>query len=972
MRNVKWLFVGMLFLVVSFVLAGCGGGGGSSTPAATYTISGAVTSASTGTALPGVTMSLTSSSGTTTTSTAANGTYSFSGLANGTYTVAPAKTGLAFTPLNRSVIVSGSNMTADFTATVAATTYSISGTVSGATQQGVTITLSGPNSGTAVTASNGTYTFSGLVTSGTYTVTPTKQGYTFSPTSLAVTLSGADVTGQNFTATAIPTTFAISGTVSGAVTQGVTITLSGAGAATTTTGVGGTYSFASMPNGTYTITPSLTGYTFSPASKSVTVNNADATGQNFTATAVTYSISGTVSGAVAQGVTMTLTGAAGATTTTDASGNYTFTGLANGSYTVTPGLTNYIFNPTSTAVTISSANQTGKNFVSTHVTASTYTISGSVNLSGGGALPGVTVTLSNGANGTTTTDATGAYTFANLVAGSYTVTPGLTGYTIAPANVTITNANVTQNFSAASTVASYSISGTVSYSGSKTGKIGVYVMWSGGGTTGLGTTLSAMGSYTIHGAQNGNYVVFAGMDTVGNGIPNVADPNGSSASFTVNNGNVTGRNVTMTDPTPPAPSVPANLGVFPMNSGAIVSWDTVQCPPNPFNSCDGATAYKIYSSTTLNGTYSLVATVPETDNGVYLQTGLTNASTSYYKISSLIGGTESAQSTAFGPVTIGTPTGGVSVSGVITFSGSATGHTMFVGLYGNNGIYGTTIVNPTSPQAYTISGVQPGSYNLFAFADMDNSGYFNTGDIMPLFDFLPTVAVSSSNMSGQNLTLPGGNASAAIRTIHQHNPSSTPVDQYVVGPNIYGLLKMPMKVTIMSGLNIPLPYDMSITRPQSSGSWITVGSALPAAGNAYTYQVTYSDGTTETFTPAVTGVLTSNNMATTTTPANNATGVSATPTFFWTAPATPLTGYFYDQVGVQPTSGGNWIWNYPNSGKTGMPSTQTSVQYNVDGSATQSALTSATRISGGSLRVTPTATLARITLPSRPSRAGCR
>ena len=639
---------------------------------------------------------------------------------------------------------------------------------------------------------------------------------------------------------------------------------------------------------------------------------------------------------------MTLTGAAGTTTTTDSSGNYTFSGLSNGNYTVTPSKTGYAFNPISTSVTISNANQTGKNFVSSVVTAPTYSISGSVNLSGG-ILPGATVTLSGAANGTTTTDATGAYTFTNLVAGSYTVTPGLPGYTIAPANVTITNANVTQNFTAASTVAGYSISGTVSYSGSKTGKIGVYVMWSGGGgTTGLGTTLSGTGSYTIRGVQNGTYVVFAGMDTVGNGIPNVVDPNGSTATFTVNNGNVTGQNVTMTDPTLPAPSVPTNLAVSPINSGAIVSWDTVQCPPNSFNSCDGATAYKIYSSTTLNGTYSPVATVPETDNGIYIQTGLTNSNTYYYKISSLIGTTESAQSTAFGPVTIGAPTGGVSVSGAITFSGSATGHKMFIGLYSNNGIYGTTVVSPTSPQTYTLSGVQPGSYNLFAFVDMDNNGYFNTGDIVPVFDLLPAITVGSSNMTNQNLTLPSGNAFTAIRTIHQHNPSWTPVDQYVVNPNIYNLLKMPIKVTIMSGPNIPLPYDMAVTRPQSSGSWITTNSTLPAVGDPYTYQVTYSDGTTETLTASVTGLLTSSNMATPATPANNATGVSATPTFTWTAPATPLTGYFYDQVGVQPSNGGNWIWNYPNKGKSGMPSSQTSVLYNVDGSANQSSLTSAT------------------------------
>ena len=55
----------------------------------------------------------------------------------------------------------------------------------------------------------------------------------------------------------------------------------------------------------------------------------------YTATATvtgttTYSICGTVSGAIAAGVTMNLTGAATATTTTATDGTYTFAGLANG------------------------------------------------------------------------------------------------------------------------------------------------------------------------------------------------------------------------------------------------------------------------------------------------------------------------------------------------------------------------------------------------------------------------------------------------------------------------------------------------------------------------------------------------------------------------------------------------------------------------------------------------------------------
>lgn len=79
--------------------------------------------------------------------------------------------------------------------------------------------------------------------------------------------------------------YTVSGTVSGAVTSGVTIILSGADSATTTTATSGNYIFSGAANGSYTITPSQTGYTFSPASVAITVNNANITGQNFTATA---------------------------------------------------------------------------------------------------------------------------------------------------------------------------------------------------------------------------------------------------------------------------------------------------------------------------------------------------------------------------------------------------------------------------------------------------------------------------------------------------------------------------------------------------------------------------------------------------------------------------------------------------------------------------------------------------------------
>ena len=78
-------------------------------------------------------------------------------------------------------------------------------------------------------------------------------------------------------------------TISGNVTLNdlgftdVTISLAGSGAGVTTTDYLGNYSFGGLVNGDYTITPSKTGYTFSPVSRQVTIAGGNVTGVNFTA-----------------------------------------------------------------------------------------------------------------------------------------------------------------------------------------------------------------------------------------------------------------------------------------------------------------------------------------------------------------------------------------------------------------------------------------------------------------------------------------------------------------------------------------------------------------------------------------------------------------------------------------------------------------------------------------------------------------
>ena len=87
-------------------------------------------------------------------------------------------------------------------------TLSISGTVSpSASGSGTTLTLAGTENSTTTADVSGNYAFTGL-TNGSYTVTPTKTGVVFSPTSQAVTLSGTSMTAVNFTA-AVLTSIAI-------------------------------------------------------------------------------------------------------------------------------------------------------------------------------------------------------------------------------------------------------------------------------------------------------------------------------------------------------------------------------------------------------------------------------------------------------------------------------------------------------------------------------------------------------------------------------------------------------------------------------------------------------------------------------------------------------------------------------------------------------------------------------------------
>jgi hypothetical protein len=61
------------------------------------------------------------------------------------------------------------------------------------------------------------------------------------------------------------------------------INLTGASTATTTTAADGSYNFTGLANGSYTVTPSLSDFTFSPTNIAITSLAANSTANNFVA-----------------------------------------------------------------------------------------------------------------------------------------------------------------------------------------------------------------------------------------------------------------------------------------------------------------------------------------------------------------------------------------------------------------------------------------------------------------------------------------------------------------------------------------------------------------------------------------------------------------------------------------------------------------------------------------------------------------
>jgi Papain family cysteine protease/Carboxypeptidase regulatory-like domain/CARDB len=162
-----------------------------------------------------------------------------------------------------------------------ATTYSMGGSVhSGSTTEptlvGATVSIAGQ---TVTTTSSGTFSINGIA-AGTYTLAISAIGYqTYTNASYSIT---GNQSGLNFSLTSsTPIKYTLSGTVksgttTGAVIAGATVSIAGK---TTTTGSTGAFALSGIAAGTYTLTISAGGYT--TYTNSLYNINSNLTGQIF-------------------------------------------------------------------------------------------------------------------------------------------------------------------------------------------------------------------------------------------------------------------------------------------------------------------------------------------------------------------------------------------------------------------------------------------------------------------------------------------------------------------------------------------------------------------------------------------------------------------------------------------------------------------------------------------------------------------
>jgi hypothetical protein len=509
--------------------------------------------------------------------------------------------------------------------------------------------------------------------------------------------------------------------------------------------------------------------------------------------------------------------------------------------------------------------------------------------------------------------------------------------------------------------AGYDVSGTVNYSGSKTGWVYLQLVPNNvcnncGGNLGTAINASSAGSlaspgmaFTIHGVPSGTYTLQAWMDNTstdgtsgevmgGYGGRNASNPAGvGDANIEVTSGSVPAASVTLHEAATPTlgtatPNWNPKKGFGVFLGGAFVSYD----PITNSNGIEIPNSYIVQWNAGSNfsgpgGSQCFPATGNQQP---WIVSGISAAGGPYYfRAAGVIGSCHSGTVGAWSAPTssaynIADPSSGNLVNGTVSFSQTATGP-LYVGFYdlSTGNIYatmrGSKASPPTSGVSYSLQVPTGSSYFNFAVVDQKNQGLMIPGTIGNVNEQLSqtTNIVSGLNDVG-NLALPSANSIATVLSqVNKNTDINGNVNTgYGLNLRVNGVYKQPASVLLQSGPSYLTPPQSDIATAEFSGNFDEwdfypgTNGSTPGQSDVFTFNVTYTDGTSDSTLNSTPNPITasptplSNALSTLIYPVWNSTGVSTTPTFTWNYPSGA--GNYTYQFQLQD-SNNKTIWSIP-------------------------------------------------------------
>ena len=464
-------------------------------PVVPGTITGTITDADDGSAVASATVT----DGTRTTTTDAAGEYTIADVPPANYEIVASKAGYESSSLMVTVS-QGDTAVADLSLTWIIVPGTITGTVTdaedGSRIAGATVT---DGIRTTTTGASGEYTIAD-VPPGTYEVVASKEGYESS--SLMVTVSEGDTAVADLALTRIIVPGTITGTVTdaedGSPIAGATVSDA---SRTMITDASGEYAISDVLTGTYEVTASKSGYHSSSVTVTVLEGNTAVAHLSLTRIIVPGSITGAITdaedGSPIAGATVT---DGTHTVSTDVAGQYAINDVPPGSYEVAASKEGY--ESSSLMVTVSEGNTAVADLSLTRIIVLGMIAGTVTDAEDGSALVGATVSAGSR---TTTTDASGEYTIADVLPGSYDVVASKSGYESSSVTVTVLEGNTAiGNLSLTWIIVPGTITGTVSDAEDDSPIAGATVR--DGTRT---TTTGASGEYVIADVPPGTYAVTA-------------------------------------------------------------------------------------------------------------------------------------------------------------------------------------------------------------------------------------------------------------------------------------------------------------------------------------------------------------------------------------------------------------------------------------------------------------------------------